>query len=512
MRHLIIPLSGVILVLLSAAVPARTPNSAAPGRAQAKTRPAPPAAPLPRPKAARPAEATDPLQCATADCHAAVKEARFVHGPVNVNTCEACHAYADAKAHTFKLVREKADLCTFCHEFQTHGLPVVHKPVTKGDCAGCHDPHGSANEAMIRGKDTAEMCGRCHESVSAGRKVLHGPVAASSCGLCHEPHAAPLAKLVNHSGQDLCLSCHLDFRTALGAAKHTHKALEKGCVHCHDVHGSDLAMQMRKPVPELCTDCHEQLRKDLGQAKYKHSVVMSDKACRNCHAPHGSDREHLMAMDQVKACMHCHDKSTKGGDGRVFASLAEVNDVKAYRHGPIRDGHCDGCHSAHTAETSLRLLKHYSNAFYQGFAPENYELCFSCHDKALAEQEHTAKATGFRDGDRNLHFAHVNKEDRGRNCRVCHNTHTGRNERRIRDTVLYGKWSMPIKFGKTETGGSCAPGCHKAYEYDREKPVLPAKAATTRPAASGPATRPGRAGPPPRVGPSPPRPGPKRGR
>jgi len=41
----------------------------------------------------------------------------------------------------------------------------------------------------------------------------------------------------------------------------------------------------------------------------------------------------------------------------------------------------------------------------------------------------------------------------------------------VRDSVPFGKWEMPIKFVKNETGGSCSPGCHKPYSYDRVQPL-----------------------------------------
>jgi hypothetical protein len=37
----------------------------------------------------------------------------------------------------------------------------------------------------------------------------------------------------------------------------------------------------------------------------------------------------------------------------------------------------------------------------------------------------------------------------------------------VRDSVPYGNWKMPINFKRNETGGSCAPGCHKEFSYDR---------------------------------------------
>jgi hypothetical protein len=80
----------------------------------------------------------------------------------------------------------------------------------------------------------------------------------------------------------------------------------------------------------------------------------------------------------------------------------------------------------------------------------------------------TRTLTGFRDGDRNLHFLHVNKEKRGRTCRACHELHAAENSVQIRQEVSYGKWLMPINFTKEETGGSCHPGCHRIKAYDRK--------------------------------------------
>ena len=40
-------------------------------------------------------------------------------------------------------------------------------------------------------------------------------------------------------------------------------------------------------------------------------------------------------------------------------------------------------------------------------------------------------------------------------------------EKMMAETVLFGNWLMPINFRKTDTGGSCAPGCHEPQQYDR---------------------------------------------
>ena len=67
---------------------------------QTSTAPTRPAAKAPRPT-------TDvPLSgCVTPACHANIKSSRVLHGPVNVNACDACHRLTSAKEHTFAPAR-----------------------------------------------------------------------------------------------------------------------------------------------------------------------------------------------------------------------------------------------------------------------------------------------------------------------------------------------------------------------------------------------------------------------
>jgi len=103
------------------------------------------------------------------------------------------------------------------------------------------------------------------------------------------------------------------------------------------------------------------------------------------------------------------------------------------------------------------------------FALENYGLCFSCHEKTIALNPETTTLTNFRNGSRNLHYLHINKPDKGRTCRACHETHASNSPKHIRNSVPFGAWDLPLNFQKTENGGSCLPGCHKLKKYDRVK-------------------------------------------
>jgi predicted CXXCH cytochrome family protein len=168
----------------------------------------------------------------------------------------------------------------------------------------------------------------------------------------------------------------------------------------------------------------------------------------------------------------------------VLPAFTKEIENKEFLHGPVAQKDCKGCHSSHGSEHFRLLIKEYPPEFYAPFSTEAYELCFSCHKESLALVEKTSELTDFRNGEMNLHYLHVNKPQRGRTCRSCHSTHASTQANHVRESVPYGMWDLPIQFEKTETGGSCTPGCHVAYRYDRESPVD-----YTSPAAAGASSR-----------------------
>jgi predicted CXXCH cytochrome family protein len=447
--------------------------------AGASAAPAGTAAIVPAP---RPTRAIEPGSCVTAECHSEVKAYPVLHGPVNVNTCDACHRLTSAKAHTFELARQKAELCTFCHEFDTGMLPVVHAPVLAGECLGCHNPHGGRDNQMVREATTAQLCGRCHENVARGKKFLHHPVETGECDTCHRPHASKYPKLLDAVGTDLCLSCHREFAANMAKVKFTHKALEEGCTRCHDAHGSAYPMQVTQALPDLCRSCHETIG-DHAAAPYQHPEIPDERACLACHTTHGGDLADLMSDLPVRVCMSCHKEKRPMKDVELITAMVRISDPTRFKHAPIRDGQCGGCHSIHNAEKPLLLRAAYPIQLHQRFSVDKYRLCFSCHDERLVDQEQGAGSTSFRNGRQNLHFVHVVEDgELGRNCRVCHGTHTGGYESLIRDRLPYGNWQMSIRFEKTPTGGTCVTGCHPAFRYDRENPVAARETAPPNPA------------------------------
>ena len=153
----------------------------------------------------------------------------------------------------------------------------------------------------------------------------------------------------------------------------------------------------------------------------------------------------------------------------MITDMAKLLKDNPVYHGPVKRADCSACHNPHASANFKLLSKVYPEEFYAPFDLKTYDLCFQCHIRDMVLVEKGPGLTRFEDGGRNLHFVHVNKEVKGRTCRACHEIHASNLPKHMRGSVPFGTggWQLPINFKKAENGGSCAPGCHKAMEYDR---------------------------------------------
>lgn len=394
--------------------------------------------------------------CSSGDCHAKLLKGRTLH-PI-AETCESCHEsvttpHPQKGAKTFKLTQEPPELCYTCHD-RFGKKSHVHSPVEGGMCTMCHNPH-SSDEAKLLEQPQKDMCKGCHAD-HLEFKVLHGPVSAGDCTACHSPHESDKDKLLVRSGEELCVGCHLDMPEVL-KKKVVHPALLSGCTSCHNPHGSAYPKMLPEEGEKLCFSCHSEIAGKVEKSAVVHAAVMSDKGCANCHSPHAGDNPGMLLSAQKDLCLGCHPT--------ILAKTMTMF------HGPINEGKCTGCHNPHGAPFPKLLAKPgLPEAPYVPYTDTEYALCFSCHNRDLLRYPDTAFATNFRDGDRNLHYLHVNNKQKGRSCRMCHNVHGSPNPKLIPDTVQFGKWNLPLKFVKTDTGGGCTPGCHRLLYYDRKEP------------------------------------------
>jgi predicted CXXCH cytochrome family protein len=431
--------------------------------------------------AAREKPTVETEQCATADCHQDIVNRKVMHRPTAQKQCLECHEYDDPAQHTFNLVVEADELCWECHD--EPDKDVVHEPVDEGKCTECHDPHGSDYPAMLPKGLSDGFCFDCHDDLTfMDKKFVHGPVAAQACTACHHPHQSDYEHLLRNSPTKLCLGCHFADLAAEDKSVHRHEAIVKdGCARCHDPHASDFRYQLNAQPPQLCWECHDDVKASLDKAAVVHGPVVAAGGCGSCHDPHYSTFPSLLLEPQPRLCLTCHDKPVKATDGHTLANLSEVLKENPNRHGPVRDGKCAACHQPHASEYFRLLAESYPPKFYARYDPDQYELCFDCHDEDLADDESGTDVTNFRNGDRNLHWVHVNRP-RGRTCRACHDVHAAKQSFLIRQSVPFGSagWRLEINFEPAEDGGRCAPDCHKPQRYRRdgsgEQPAGPAEA------------------------------------
>ncbi|MFO0974141.1 MAG: cytochrome c3 family protein [Phycisphaerae bacterium] len=413
----------------------------------------------------RPTSATP--NCTNNGCHAEVRSFPVLHGPIAAGSCTGCHTLSDAAAHKFTLARPGNDLCTFCHEPPVG--TVVHQPLKSGSCRDCHQPHGGQTRGFLAAGTVAATCVKCHKDVTGGKSVVHGPVAAGGCVACHSPHASNYPKLLLKEGRQLCIECHVSTQQQLETASVKHKPAGENCLLCHDAHASAEKMMLRQAPQPLCLSCHANIKSTVEHAKTQHGAVVEGRQCLNCHEPHATNFPRILRNNPMALCLECHNKPIKTPQGTVADMSAVLAPGKSL-HGPVAQKNCAACHQIHGGDHFRLLTQEYPPEFYAPFKEQNYALCFSCHERALVLEAKTTTLTGFRNGDTNLHYLHVNKDTKGRTCRACHETHASDQAKHIRDSVPFGKWEMPIRFEKTETGGSCAPGCHVPYAYDRKSP------------------------------------------
>jgi len=307
----------------------------------------------------------------------------------------------------------------------------------------------------------------------------HSPYQDGDCSLCHQnkdrENPGPILKQINA----ICLDCHDDFAKVM-ARKSSHVPAKVNCVSCHNPHNSKQPKLLVEESEALCLSCHTAISNLVSNAKVKHDALTSGAKCVNCHNPHAANVEHLLTRLPYDLCVGCHGKDgVTDHDGKALTNIKKLLADYPHQHGPVQDKDCSACHTPHGGDNFRLLTKEYPAQFYSPYDPKLYALCFDCHEESMVKDPKTTTLTKFRNGDQNLHYVHVNKDERGRTCRACHEVHASQQIHQIRDAVPYGHtgYMLKINFTQTATGGSCAKTCHvtRSYTNSIAPLVLPVK-------------------------------------
>jgi predicted CXXCH cytochrome family protein len=300
--------------------------------------------------------------------------------------------------------------------------------------------------------------------------VTHAPFEAGDCSICHQSANPRKPGPVTTPGNALCTSCHDEFQEIL-RRPYQHPPAVESCLHCHNAHNSREKKLLHTELAEGCKDCHRQVKEVAETSPVRHGALEKGAKCASCHNPHGASVEKLLTQLPFDQCVSCHAvddlKDDRGATLTNFRALLDANPVW---HAPVRAKDCSACHLPHGGRNFRLLVSGYPATFYAPYDPATYSLCFGCHNEKVVGEAETRTLTNFRDGSRNLHFLHVNKPDRGRTCRSCHEVHASRQPRHVRDGVPYGPrgWILKVNYVKTENGGRCAKTCHDTKSYARD--------------------------------------------
>ncbi|PLX98842.1 MAG: cytochrome C [Desulfuromonas sp.] len=416
--------------------------------------------------------------CSTGACHADMSGVKFGHMPVADGECSSCHeqileAHPVAEGKSFRLVEQGAALCYQCHDSYGKML-TVHPPVADGECTFCHNPHGSnaGPKLLPVADDLKELCTQCHDEGMFNQQFVHGPAASGACTQCHNPHQANQPRLLKKSVRNTCTGCHTDIGDGLATAPVIHAAVEEAsCLTCHNPHSAPAAKLLQKDVESVCLECHGDVGRKAQRAKVKHAALYREEKCTGCHTAHFSNNDGLLFLKEQDVCFTCHGKNDYHKSNALKNIAAQV-EGKPYLHGPLEDGQCSACHQPHGSDYFRMLNGPYPETFYYPYTSGSYDFCLGCHDSNMLRFESTSIYTEFRNGKQNLHFLHVANQYKGRTCRACHEPHASNIDKLMNEVgAEFGEWNVPVRFNKTETGGSCSPGCHQNYAYDRENPV-----------------------------------------
>ena len=159
--------------------------------------------------------------------------------------CEACHGgsrehvESSERKPTFEMKSPFLRVSASAHE-QAERASVRVRSINRA-CARCHQVLFTHYPFTWEGGERNRDPGGSYINSGEARDFLLGACAtAMSCVTCHDPHAldapAKLRSLETTAGNQICLSCHPQYRSADALQRHAHHEPDKEgavCVNCH---------------------------------------------------------------------------------------------------------------------------------------------------------------------------------------------------------------------------------------------------------------------------------------
>lgn len=216
-------------------------------------------------------------------------------------------------------------------------------------------------------------------------------------------------KLLNDEGRDLCLKCHVRVGMEIDTKSVVH-------ARCWAIPAS--AMIRTPPTSRACcsrprppSSAPNATRTCTGGAHpgQQPSTPPSppSAAAPTATSPTRATNASLLEDEPKNLCFECHNQPIELPDGTKLVNMKKVIDSGKSLHSTVARAGASSATDIHGGDHRHLLNDEYPSDMYYPFSESSYALCFSCHDRHLVLDQKTSGATGFRNGEMNLHFVHV---------------------------------------------------------------------------------------------------------
>ena len=381
--------------------------------------------------------------------------------------CTTCHnAHESRRPRFLRMDNAGGALCQMCHRPPYWNLSA--HAISPATWKGIGTRPWPADAAPSVG---ANACRNCHRTHSAGHgaRLLNWAQEPENCNVCHGGSVAQkniAAEFANAAKMS---------RHPIEAAQWTHDPVESpagmprhvACADCHNPH----AASNKAAVPPAVPGALQGVSGTGSGGVPVTESVFEYQVCNKCHGFREPTSPSFVRVEPTRIVSTKIDPSNQSF--HPIAQTGRNTTIRGLRSPYTASSMiaCTDCHNndewttatglaprgPHASRYSPILAKNYLTADRTPESAANYDLCYSCHDRATLFQ-----------GGRFLHDKHVRGEQAP--CAVCHDAHGSRQNVHLinfmtRDAngavVVTPSSSGRLEYASTGVGrGTCTLTCH----------------------------------------------------